>query len=105
MKTITLFLASLMLAACSVAPESPPRATRNAKTTRIQSEVIETKFFTKWERDLLLNLWVHLVSEEVRIKNEIDSASDGNIKSLRHVLATVKAQSDETWQILFSDLR
>lgn len=104
MRTIALFLVSLMITACSVAPQTSPRsASLNAITTRVGTQ---KKHLTKWELDLLLNLWLHLVSEEIRIAGEIQNSSNSeDVKSLKSVLIAVKKQSDETWQLLFSSLR
>ena len=101
MRIIALFLASIMITACSVAPQTLSRsASLNAATTRVDPR---KKFLTKWELDLLLNLWFHLVSEESRIKREIRNSNNSeDVKTLKSMLVVVRGQSDETWRLLFS---
>lgn len=101
MRILSVFLI-LSLSACSIAPQTPS-AVQYAETTRLDPQ---KNPLTKWELDLLLNLWFHLIFEESRLEGEIRIANNSeDVKSLKIMLVTVRSQSDETWQLLFSNLR
>jgi len=107
MRRIVFLILGLALSGCSVTP-TPATSVTTPATPEIQAieepRLSDVKSLSKWEHNLLLNLWIHLVSEEFRLTRELIENPD-EASAIRPVLITVKEQSDETWQLLFSSLR